>query len=137
MPSQAWTEHIVKKEHLNEITSSVRIKMQLPKDPKVIREFYRNKLHDWPDVLSMAQVAEFTGYNRHTIGRWIFTGKLQALNTIHKYMIPKVWLLDLLMSENYSKIVRKTKQHRKMLWELTKRKGGLSGSQEALRPRAK
>ena len=134
---KAWTEHIVKKEHLNEITSSVRIKMQLPKDPKVIREFYRNKLHDWPDVLSMAQVAEFTGYNRHTVGRWIFTGKLQALNTIHKYMIPKVWLLDLLMSENYSKIVRKTKQHRKMLWELTKRKGGLSGSQEALRPRAK
>ena len=67
-------------------------------------------------------MAELTGYNRHTVGRWIFTGKLQALKTMYKYMVPKSWLVNFLISENYNKIVRKTKQHRKMLWELMRKK---------------
>jgi len=42
---------------------------------------------------------------------------------MYKYMVPKSWLVNFLISENYNKIVRKTKQHRKMLWELMRKKG--------------
>ncbi len=124
---RTWAENIARQ---NQITGSVRVKMQMPKDPRVIREFYRDKLRDWPDVLSVAQVTEFTGYNRHTVGRWVSTGKLRALNTIYRHMVPKVCLVDFLMSENFSKIVRKTNKHKKMLWELTKKKDGRPAPQE-------
>lgn len=72
--------------------------------------------------MSTAQVTEFTGYNRHTVGRWISTGKLLSLRIVHKHMIPKVYLLDFIMSKDFNKIVRKSTPHRKMLWELTKKK---------------
>ena len=45
-------------------------------------------------------------------------------------MIPKVYLLDFMMSDGFSKIVRKTSEHKMLLWELVKKKGDKSGPQK-------
>ncbi len=117
-------------EPVQEVISSVRIKTQMPKDSEVIRRFYKSKMSAYPDVMSTAQVTEFTGYNRHTVGRWISTEKLRPLRVGHKHMIPKVYLLDFMMSDGFSKIVRKTSEHKMLLWELVKKKGDKSCPQK-------
>ncbi len=89
----------------------------------MIRSYYSQKLLRYPDVMDVADVVDFTGYNRRTVCTWIRTGKLRALRLLSKNMIPKEYLLVFLISDTYNRIIRKTPQHVKMLWDLTK-KGG-------------
>ena len=46
------------------------------------------------EVVDVAVVSEFTGYDRRTVGQWIRTGKLNALTLPQKYVIPKCYLID-------------------------------------------
>ena len=41
---------------------------------------------------------------------------------MNQHMIPKTYLLDFLLTDAFNQIVRKTPEHERMLWELTKRK---------------
>ena len=102
---------------------TIRILPNLP-EQKVVRTYYEGKLAKYPDVLDVAAVVDFTGYNRRTVGGWIRTGKLQALKLLSENMIPKPYLLDFLVSDTYNQIIRKTPLHVKMLWDLTKNKRG-------------
>lgn len=67
----------------------IRIQPPLPNDPQKTRRYYESKLASYPDVIDVAAIVEFTGYNRHTVCEWIRFGKLRALALQHKYMIPK------------------------------------------------
>ena len=73
----------------------IRIQPPLPNDPQKTRRYYESKLADYPDVIDVSAIVEFTGYNRHTVCEWIRFGKLRALALQHKYMIPKCYLIDL------------------------------------------
>ncbi len=108
---------------IKKVPGTIRILPNLPKDPAVIRGYYSQKLLRYPDVMDVADVVDFTGYNRRTVCTWIRTGKLRALRLLSKNMIPKEYLLVFLISDTYNRIIRKTPQHVKMLWDLTK-KGG-------------
>ncbi len=108
---------------IKKVPGTIRILPNLPKDPAVIRSYYSQKLLRYPDVMDVADVVDFTGYNRRTVCTWIRTGKLRALRLLSKNMIPKEYLLVFLISDTYNRIIRKTPQHVKMLWDLTK-KGG-------------
>ena len=68
--------------------------------PKRMRSYYKRKLQPFPDVMTVADVSAFTGYNRHTVGEWIRKGKVRPLVLIKKYMIPKCYLIDWLCSGN-------------------------------------
>ena len=102
---------------------TIRILPNLP-EQKAIRSYYEGKLARYPEVMDVADVVDFTGYNRRTVAGWIRSGKLQALKLLSKNMIPKAYLLDFLASDAYNQIIRKTPLHVKMLWELAKGKGG-------------
>ena len=98
----------------------LRIQPSIECDMKAVRQFYEKKLAHKPDVVGVACVADFTGYNRRTVGDWIRDGKLKALTLPHKYVIPKCYLLDWLCSDEYNGINRKSKTHVDTLWEIKK-----------------
>ena len=57
----------------------IRIQPPLPNDPQKTRRYYESKLASYPDVIDVSAIVEFTGYNRHTVCKWIRFGKLRAL----------------------------------------------------------
>lgn len=63
------------------------------------KEWYEQQLANYPDVLTVAQVCEVTGYQRHTILKWCSKGLLKTILQTPKYMIPKVWLLEFVTSD--------------------------------------
>ena len=98
----------------------IRIQPPLPNDPQKTRRYYESKLADYPDVIDVSAIVEFTGYNRHTVCEWIRFGKLRALALQHKYMIPKCYLIDWLSSGEHNATLRKSRRHIDRLWELQK-----------------
>lgn len=104
----------------------IRIQPQLSKDKKKARRYYESKLASQPDVVDVADVVKFTGYNRRTVAQWIRLGKLHALVLPQKYMVPKCYLIDWLCSDAYNATYRKSREHIKMLWELSKWNDGRS-----------
>ena len=102
----------------------IRIQPPLPNDSQKTRRYYESKLADYPDVIDVAAVVDFTGYNHHTVCEWIRFGKLRALALQHKYMIPKCYLIDWLSSEEHNTTTRKSRRHIDRLWELQKLSDG-------------
>ena len=98
----------------------IRIQPPLPNDPQKTRRYYESKLASYPDVIDVSAIVEFTGYNRHTVCKWIRFGKLRALALQHKYMIPKCYLIDWLSSDEHNSTLRKSRRHIDRLWELQK-----------------
>ena len=98
----------------------IRIQPPLPNDPQKTRRYYESKLTDYPDVIDVSAIVEFTGYNLHTVCEWIRFGKLRALALQHKYMIPKCYLIDWLSSDEHNATLRKSRRHIDRLWELQK-----------------
>ena len=98
----------------------IRIQPPLPNDPQKTRRYYESKLADYPDVIDVTAIVDFTGYNRHTVCEWIRFGKLRALALQHKYMIPKCYLIDWLSTDEHNATTRKSRRHIDRLWELQK-----------------
>lgn len=98
----------------------IRIQPPFPGDPQKTRRYYESKLASYPDVIDVAAVVDFTGYNRHTVCEWIRFGKLRALALQHKYMIPKCYLIDWLSTDEHNATTRKSRRHIDRLWELQK-----------------
>ena len=98
----------------------IRIQPPLPNDPQKTRRYYESKLAAYLDVIDVAAIVDFTGYNRHTVCEWIRFGKLRALALQHKYMIPKCYLIDWLSSDEHNATLRKSRRHIDRLWELQK-----------------
>lgn len=84
-------------------------------DRERLRQVYAEKLAVWPDVLDMAQIEKVTGYRRKVIAKWCAEGRLRVLMREPKVMVPKVWLLEFLCSDDYLGIVRKCEQHLEVL----------------------
>ena len=70
---------------------------------------------DAPDVLTVEQIARFTGYTPHTVSRWCTEGRLRTIQRRPRFMVPKVWLLDYLVSDDYNRITRKSGTHYAMI----------------------
>ena len=98
----------------------IRIHPPCTKDEKKLRRYYESKLAALPDVMDVAAVVDFTGYNRRTVCQWIRVGKLKALALLQKYMIPKCYLIDWLCSDDYNNTNRQSRRHIDMLWEAQK-----------------
>ena len=70
-------------------------------------------------VLTVAQVCEVTGYQRHTILKWCSKGLLKTILQTPKYMIPKVWLLEFVASDFFNEISRKCGKHYAAIKEIS------------------
>ena len=75
------------------------------------KEYYRNRMTDLPDLLTVAQVSALTGYTNDAVNRWCNEGKLKCHHSHPHRWIPKKYLLDYLLSDTYNNIVRKSDLH--------------------------
>ena len=88
-----------------------------PVNTNKLRAYYVKELEPYDNILSVMQVATFTGYKSTTVTSWIRTGRMEALQLLDRYIIPKELLLDWLTSERYNAIERKSKPHVHALWK--------------------
>lgn len=68
-----------------------------------IQQYFKNLLSVCPDVLSIAQVSEITGYSTTSILRWINKGYLKRFDLGNHFVIPKTWLLEFLTGPDFMK----------------------------------
>ena len=87
---------------------------------KKSRKYYVDRLAVYDDVLSVAQVSEFTGYRLSTIRHWINEDKLDVIKVHRRYIVPQDYLLDWITSDEYNNIVRKSRKHTSALWGVCK-----------------
>lgn len=78
---------------------------------KAVQHYFEEQLAPYPDLLTVAQVAEITGYSQNVVSRWCRTGRLKTFTHQPKIYIPKPWVLDFLLSEDYNSLVRKSQKH--------------------------
>lgn len=81
----------------------------------LLRRHLEQQLADAPDVLTVEQIARFTGYTPHTVSRWCTEGRLRTIQRRPRFMVPKTWLLDYLVSDEYNRITRKSGTHYAMI----------------------
>ena len=78
-------------------------------DLSVMKQYYEKELAICPDVMTINQVSAFTGYGKTSVERWCSKGYLQHLFVKQRYLVPKIYLLDFLLSWHYIGIGVKSK----------------------------
>ena len=84
--------------------------------PAKLKAHYKTVLGKYPDVVDIKQVSAMTGYDRHLVLRWIHGAGLRAFLHGNRYLIPKLYLLEFLLSDAYNNIRYKSTQHKTALW---------------------
>lgn len=80
-------------------------------DLQRMRQFYRTKLEDEPEVLTAGQIAKFTGYHKNSVVRWCSKNELKNFLIRQQFYIPKEYLLDFLVSKYFIGITVKSTQY--------------------------
>ena len=98
------------------ITSQIGVPTPLPDiDIDAFRDWITTELSCLPDALSVQEVADTTGYNKHSVERWIHDGHLKCVNVQGGVkIVPKAWLVEFYCSYGRG-IVRKSKDHEEMM----------------------
>ena len=81
------------------------------KDRKEFRKFIEKRLEGYDDLMKVAEVMEVIGYSNTSIHRWCRDKKLKAFYVSSKFLIPKISLVDFLVSQDSFDIKRKSKKH--------------------------
>ena len=96
----------------------------LPNDmatKRQMKDYYSSKLVEYSDVIDVDTICKITGYNRRTVGMWCRSGKLKYVMSKPKYLIPKRFLIDFLISDTHNNTLRKSKEHLAAIWEISSR----------------
>lgn len=93
--------------------------IQLPPEvAEKMRAYYEEITRDYRDVLSVGDVCEITGYNSTTVVNWCSKKYIHRYLIRKKYHIPKLSLLDYMMSIRFRGIRIKSKKHLAYIEEL-------------------
>ncbi len=88
-------------------------------DEPTARHYYADKLANYKEVLLSKEVAAFTGYCPRTVTSWVNEKKLRAIILPERYIVPKEYLINFLVSDYYNKsIIKKSQKHFTVLWEI-------------------
>ena len=82
-------------------------------DLETMRKYYKKHLTNYPDVMSIEQVAEFTGYCKTAVRAWCNKQKVKCFLIRQRFKIPKEHLIDFLVSKYFIGIAVKSSKHRK------------------------
>lgn len=66
-----------------------------------LMEYYEELFAKYPDVLSLDEAAEITGFVRSSICKWIFDKKFRAFGKSNTYVVPKSELIRYMASPEY------------------------------------
>ena len=80
--------------------TTLRDRLDLGTQKKLLRYegFLKKKLEPYPDVLTVREVSEFTGFHHNTVANWCTKGHLQHFQVGKGYVIPKIYLVSFLLS---------------------------------------
>ena len=73
-----------------------------------LRRFYIKRLKRFPDVLTVTDISEITGFVRQSVQRWIGRAYLKAFVKRRSFCVPKESLIDFLVSPTYNAIQDKS-----------------------------
>ena len=98
------------------VTSQIGLPAPLPDiDVDAFREWLDTEFSCLPDALTVQEVADTTGYNKHSVERWIRNGHLKCVNVQGGVkIVPKAWLVEFYCRYG-REIVRKSKKHEEMM----------------------
>lgn len=82
-----------------------------PSTQAKLRQALTQILLEYPDVLTIIDVVEVTGFNHETILRWCNKKKVEAFMIRKTFMIPKVCLFEYLTSDRCFAINARAKKH--------------------------
>ena len=82
-------------------------------DLVMMRKYYEEHLTNYPDMMSIEQVAGFTGYCRTSVRAWCSKQEVKCFLIRQRFQIPKECLLDFLVSKYFIGIGVKSSKHRK------------------------
>ena len=75
------------------------------------RKYMEDEFCQYGDLLTIVEVAEAIGYCDTSLHRWCNAKKLKSFNISGKFLIPKISLVDFLVSQYSFDITRKTWKH--------------------------
>ena len=128
------------------LKSQARIKI----NPREARNVYRpmsaemksllpHVVTDWlepyPDVLSVDEVVQITGYGSSSVVKWCKKEDLQHYCIGRKFFVPKTWLQEFMLSERFWGIHVKSHIHRQSLASLERAARSLRSSKTQKRER--
>ncbi len=82
----------------------VKQKTYSPEETNTIRDQFGKLLNFYPDVMTVSDIAEFTGYAMSSVVMWCKKNRLQYFDMGNHYMIPKPYLLDFIMGPYFGGI---------------------------------
>jgi len=82
-----------------------------------LRRFYDKRLKSSADILTVADVAEITGFVKQSVQRWIGRDYIKAFIRRRGFYIPKESLIDFLVSPIYNTIQKKSEKQIETLRE--------------------
>lgn len=82
-----------------------------------LRQFFEKELSEYDDLITAEQVAAFLGYHKSTAVYWCEKRRIKSFKVSAKYLIPKICLVDFLVSPESFCIHQKSLIHRQLLWE--------------------
>ncbi|MEA5151320.1 MAG: DNA-binding protein [Oscillospiraceae bacterium] len=84
------------------------------------RTFFYKKANDWPDVMNIQEVCDFTGYTSTSIIRWCEKQFVKSFHISGRFMIPKISLIEFMVGLHFLGIQRKSENHTALLREFEK-----------------
>ena len=101
------------------VASQIGLPAPLPDiDVDAFREWLDTEFSCLPDALTVQEVADTTGYNKHSVERWIRDEHLKCVNVQGAVkIVPKAWLVEFYCRYGFGMIVQKSKEHEEMMRE--------------------
>lgn len=83
----------------------------------LLRSYFESYLTDYGDLMDVTATARMLGYSQSAIVKWCVTGRVKAFLVSGKYLIPKICLLDYLVSDEAMCVRQKSFRHELLLKE--------------------
>lgn len=98
-------------------SENAAVNVQPQRPPEGFRELLIDEWFDVPDVLTISDVANITGYTPNSVDRWIVKGSLRTVIVQTGIITCREWLIEFYCNDGYN-IVKKVDKHKKLLGKL-------------------
>ena len=78
---------------------------------KAVTNYYKGWLASQPDILTITQISQITGYGKKTVTTWTRTNQIKHFRVGNTLRIAKSHLIEFLASESYNDIRSKSQIH--------------------------
>lgn len=84
---------------------------ELGTDIESLSAYYEELFKDYPDIVTVADIAQMTGFTRGSVTGWLKDKKIKSFKIKNVYRVPKIYLLKFLVSNEYRRLgIRTEKQ---------------------------